>query len=145
MARVFRNGLHRVGITEHQKGIANTQTAVNAMKHHSGEQRLGRAAVEGLLAWKGSAFGLGLLVTNTAFTRDAIWAAQKSGNEAFVRLRDFEDLRRWLQGNFGDDRDWREIPDQIKPAPSIVIDVPKPRVANAPEIWPVQELDFEDE
>jgi hypothetical protein len=33
MTRVFqqRKGLHRVGITEHQKAIAATQTAVNAM------------------------------------------------------------------------------------------------------------------
>jgi hypothetical protein len=31
MTRTFKKQLHRVGRTEHQKGSANTQTAVNAM------------------------------------------------------------------------------------------------------------------
>jgi transcriptional regulator with XRE-family HTH domain len=114
------------------------------VKHHQGHQRTGREAVDRLLAWKGSVFGLGLLVTNTAFTRDAVWAAKQTGNDVFLRLRDFEDLRRWLQGNFGDEQDWREIPDQIQLAPGIVVDVPRPKVGNASEIWPAHRLDLED-
>ena len=43
------------------------------IKHHWAHQRTGREAVDRLLAWKDSVFGLGLLVTNTAFTRDAVW------------------------------------------------------------------------
>ena len=47
------------------------------VKHHQGDQKTGRDAVDRLLAWKDSYFGVGLLVTNTSFTHDAVWTAQQ--------------------------------------------------------------------
>ena len=39
------------------------------VKHHRGNQKTGREAVDRLLSWKNSHFRLGLLVTNTEFTK----------------------------------------------------------------------------
>jgi hypothetical protein len=69
-----------------------------------------------------------LLVTNTSFTKDAVWAATQERNASFLRLRDFNDLKRWLEDRFGDERDWREIPDRIELAPGVVVEIPKPRI-----------------
>jgi transcriptional regulator with XRE-family HTH domain len=101
------------------------------MKHHRGEQTTGRDAVDRLLAWKDSYFGVGLLVTNTSFTKDAVWTAQQERNARFLRLRDFTDLKLWLEGCFGSEGDWREIPDRIELAPGLVIEIPKPRITSA--------------
>jgi hypothetical protein len=43
-------------------------------------------------------FRVGLLVTNTGFRRDAVFAATQEQNRSFLRLRDFNDLKRWLEG-----------------------------------------------
>jgi hypothetical protein len=59
------------------------------------------------------------------FAKDAIWAAAQERNRDFIRLRDFQDLKRWLRGQYGCSDDWREIPDRIELASGIVIDVPK--------------------
>jgi hypothetical protein len=67
-------------------------------------------------------------VTNTAFTKDAVWAAAESRNRDFIRLRDFMDLKRWLQDQYGSPEDWREIPNSIEFAPGVVIEVPKPKL-----------------
>ena len=66
---------------------------------------------------------IGMLVTNTAFTADAQWAA--SNNSTIIRLRDMLDLMRWVRGDFLGELEWREIPDTIEMAPGIRIDVPK--------------------
>jgi hypothetical protein len=110
--------------------LANVGSHVIAgqMKHHRGDQTTGRDAVDRLLAWKDSYFGVGLLVTNTAFTRDAVWTAQQERNARFLRLRDFTDLKRWLQDQYGSEEDWREIPDRIELAPGVVIEIPRPRI-----------------
>jgi len=97
------------------------------MKHHR-DRKTEREAVDRLLSWKDTYFGVGLLVTNTAFTRDALWTAQQERNRHFLRLRDFIDLKRWLEGQFGDEKDWREIPDRIELAPGVVVEIPKPRI-----------------
>ena len=99
------------------------------MKHHRDERKTGVEAVDRLLAWNGSGqFHVGLLVTNTGFTADALWKAQLGSNSRFLRLRDFGDLKRWLENRFGEEEDWREIPDTIEIAPGIVIDIPRPRL-----------------
>jgi len=100
-------------------------------KHHHGDQKTGREAVDRLLAWKDTVFGIGLLVTNTAFTRDALWTAHREKNAHFLRLRDFDDLKRWLEGRYGDERDWREIPQHVELAPGVVIEIPKPRIISS--------------
>ena len=98
------------------------------VKHHRGDQTTGVDAVDRLLAWKDSVFRAGLLVTNTSFTNDAVWKAHKDWNAHFLRLRDFSDLKRWLQDQYGSDEDWREIPDRIELAPGIVVEIPRPRI-----------------
>jgi hypothetical protein len=112
---------------------ANVASVVIAgqMKHHCGEQRTGRDAVDRLLAWKDTYFGVGLLVTNTGFTKDAVWTAQQSRNERFLKLRDFTDLKRWLEDQFNDPADWRELPTQVELAPGCVIEVPRPQIVTA--------------
>src|SRR5271157_5645695 len=101
------------------------------MKHHRGDEKAGRDAVDRLLAWKDSVFHVGLLVTNTSFTRDAVWTAQQERNARFLRLRGFIDLKRWLEGRFGEEEDWREIPDRVELAPGVVIEIPRPRITSA--------------
>jgi transcriptional regulator with XRE-family HTH domain len=102
------------------------------VKHHEGDQKTGREAVDRILAWKDSRyFGVGLLATNTAFTKDAIWTAQQERNARFLRLRDFSDLKRWLQDQWGTEDDWREIPNKVELAPGVVIEIPRPRIATA--------------
>jgi transcriptional regulator with XRE-family HTH domain len=97
------------------------------VKHHR-ERKTEREAVDRLLSWKDSFFGVGLLVTNTAFTKDAVWTAAQERNRYFLRLRDFTDLKRWLEGRFGEEKDWREIPDRIEVAPGVVVEIPKARI-----------------
>ena len=98
------------------------------VKHHCGSQKSGRGTVDRLLAWQNSQFRLGLLVTNTDFTRDARWLADQERNRAFLRLRSFEDLKRWLEDNYASESEWREIPEHIVLAPGVRIAVPRPRL-----------------
>lgn len=107
------------------------------IKHHRGDRTTGRPDVDRLLAWKDSPFRIGLMVTNTNFSRDARWLADQVNNRAFLRLRDFEDLKRWLQGQFDSEFDWRELPDVISLAPGITVEVPKARLTNSRDIWPL--------
>lgn len=71
-----------------------------------------------------------MLVTNTSFSKDALWKAAQDGNRSFLRLRDFVDLKRWLRDQYGNPEDWREIPDTIQLAPGVIVKVPKPRVSD---------------
>jgi len=106
-------------------------------KHHRSNRTTGRTDVDRMLAWKDSPFRVGVMVTNTTFSHDAKWLADQAGNKAFLRLRDFEDLKRWLHGQFDSESDWREIPDIITLAPGISVPVPKARLSNSQEIWPL--------
>lgn len=107
------------------------------VKHHETGRKTGRPAVDRLLAWKDSPFRLGLLVTNTEFTKDALWVAGLEQHRAFLRLRDFDDLKRWIQDDFTSERDWREIPEAINLAPGIVVRVPRHTLTRPELVWPV--------
>jgi transcriptional regulator with XRE-family HTH domain len=107
------------------------------IKHHHSGHTTGRPDVDRLLAWKDSHFRVGLLVTNTQFSQDARWLADQVSNKAFLRLRDFEDLKRWLRGQVDSEFDWRELPDVISLAPGITVEVPKARLNNSRDIWPL--------
>ena len=107
------------------------------VKHHRTSLKTGREAVDRLLAWQGGIFRLGLLVTNTSFTKDAIWVASEDRNKNFLLLRDFEDLKRWLQDNFWSKEEWREVPDEIVLAPGVVVQVPKPMLTTTRTLWPL--------
>ncbi|HKP04886.1 MAG TPA: restriction endonuclease [Chthoniobacterales bacterium] len=100
------------------------------IKHHRDGQKTGRAAADRLLAWRNSPFSMGVLVTNSTFTSDARWIAEQQQNRSFLRLRDFDDLRRWIEGRFTTDEEWREIPPSIQLAPGIHVKVPRPRIAS---------------
>ncbi len=106
------------------------------VKHHKVSTKTGRNAVDRLLAWKDSPFRLGVLVTNTEFTRDAKWVAKLEQHRAFLRLRDFDDLKRWIKNDFTSDREWREIPEQIEVAPGMVIPIPRPTLTRPELAWP---------
>lgn len=109
------------------------------VKHHRGGRPTGRDAVDRLLAWQNTAFRLAMLVTNTRFTRDALWTAARDPARHFLRLRDFADLTRWLHGVFASELDWREIPDSIELAPGVSVQVPKPRFTEAGMVWPLKD------
>ena len=42
-----------------------------------------------------------------------------------MRLRDLQDLRRWLKDDFDNEFEWREIPDRIVLAPGVEIAIPR--------------------
>jgi CheY-like chemotaxis protein len=69
----------------------------------------------------GQPFGAGIIVTNTSFTADAEWFARERAK--LIRLRDYQDVRRWLLGDFTDDAEWREIPESIQLCPGVTIDL----------------------
>lgn len=66
---------------------------------------------------------VGVLVTNTTFTFDAKWVVSKLGSQ--IRLRDQQDLRRWISGRFVDVLEWREIPTEIDLCPGVRVRIPK--------------------
>lgn len=76
----------------------------------------------------GHPFNAGLIVTNTSFSPDAHWFAKKRSH--LIRLRELEDLRRWLVGQFGDE-EWREIPSEIELCPSVVVQIGPPRIRDS--------------
>lgn len=125
-------------------GLASYLMAIQ-VKHHAGSRKTGRPDVDRLLAWKDSPFRIGLLVTNTSFTRDAMWAAALNQNKAFLRLRDFDDLRRWIQGTFWAEEEWREIPNSISLAPGITIEIPRPNLKDWSTIWPLRKIELSHE
>ena len=61
----------------------------------------------------------GLIVTNTSFTPDARWFAQERAK--LLRLREFEDIKRWIADDFTSDQEWREIPKSIELAPGLIV------------------------
>jgi hypothetical protein len=52
-----------------------------------------------------------------------LWVATRLGSH--VKLRDSDDLRRWISGRFVDICDWREIPDEIELCPGIRVEIPR--------------------
>jgi hypothetical protein len=68
-------------------------------------------------------FNVGLLVTNTMFTPDAHWVAEQ--RPLLLRLRDFNDLRRWLRDDFLREHEWRDMPMQIELCPGVIVKLPR--------------------
>ncbi|HEX7490882.1 MAG TPA: restriction endonuclease [Candidatus Limnocylindrales bacterium] len=109
------------------------------VKHHAEGIKTGRTPVDRLLSWKDGPFRFGLLVTNTGFTRDALWTAMQQPSKGFLRLRDFTDLKRWLEGNFWSPEEWRELPSQVEVAPGVMIDIPRGELRNWHDVWPLSD------
>jgi hypothetical protein len=99
------------------------------VKHHRTERKTGAPDIRdlyGVLSSRNSPFHCGMIVTNTSFTADAKWFA--AHNQTLLRLRDLSDLRRWLNNDYANENEWREIPRQIEVAPGIKIEIPRPRI-----------------
>ncbi len=101
--------------------------AIQVKHHRSPKQKTGPSPVRELLGVVNPPFHAGVLVTNTTFTPDAKWAAELK--PMLVRLRDIHDIQRWLEDNFLDAHDWREMPDEIEVCPGIVLPIPKPKLS----------------
>jgi len=100
--------------------------AVQAKHHQSPQRKTGPSAVRELLGVvQGGPFNIGVLVTNTTFTPDAVWVAEH--HPLLMRLRDIYAIKRWLQNGFLDEYDWCKIPEQIHICPGVVIQLPKSR------------------
>jgi hypothetical protein len=69
-----------------------------------------------------NALDIGLIVTNTKFSADAEWAAREKPN--IIRLRDFQDLVRWLRMDFTHEVMQRDLPRQISLGPGITVSIP---------------------
>jgi hypothetical protein len=96
------------------------------VKHHRQQSKKeGVGSVRDLAGTiAGHPFNVGLLITNTSFTPDAKWFAKKKAS--ILRLREFADIKRWLNDNFSDEEEWREIPDVIEVCPGVIIQVRSP-------------------
>jgi hypothetical protein len=89
---------------------------VQAKHHNSWSKKVGvRHVREFDSAIRHRPLQAGLLVTNTSFTANATWEVEN--HKQIIRLRHFEDLRRWIADNFVDEAEWREIPEQIEYLP----------------------------
>lgn len=66
-------------------------------------------------------FNAGVIVTNTSFSPDAEWFAREHAR--LIRLRDFNDICRWIGGTFADEAEWREIPHSLELCPGIVVKI----------------------
>lgn len=93
------------------------------VKHHRKDStREGVGSVRDLAgAIAAHPFNVGLLVTNTSFTPDAEWFAREKAQ--LLRLRGFTDIKRWLNGNFDDSEEWRELPESIEVCPGVVVPI----------------------
>ena len=97
------------------------------VKHHKSPQfKTGPDVVRAMLGViQFTGFNAGVIVTNTTFTPDARWiAAQRS---TLIRLRDTNDIRRWLEEQYLDEVNWQELPNEIEVCPGVIISIPKIR------------------
>lgn len=99
------------------------------VKHHERELKTGQKDVRDLLGTinsNNSFFNLGVIITNTSFSPEAKWFAEQ--NKRLLRLRDLNDLKRWLKEDFNNEFDWREIPDEIELTDGLRIQIPKNKI-----------------
>ena len=94
------------------------------VKHHRARNRSTGPEVirdlRGVLAIHPIQFGV--VITNTTFTVDARWFANHK--EGLIRLRDGEDLRKWIDDEFVTNEFWRSVPARIKLCPGVEIEIP---------------------
>ncbi|MBI1278898.1 MAG: hypothetical protein GC179_12280 [Anaerolineaceae bacterium] len=95
--------------------------AVQAKHHRSETKKTGTKVIRELSGVISSRpnFSSGLVVTNTAFTKDA-WEEKNSVTKN-ISLRDWQDLIRWIKNDFTGEHIFRELPEDIKFGSNIVI------------------------
>lgn len=99
------------------------------VKHHKSDKKTVVGDVRdfyGALSSRTNLFSLGLMITNTTFTPDANFFA--NNNSHLLRLRDIKDLTRWLQNDFNNEYNWRELPTKILLPNNKEIIVPTDRI-----------------
>lgn len=127
--RVGRNSFQKDGgidiIAWPQKIAFPPLLAIQAKHHKSPRYKTGPSPVRDLLGVVKSNFGFnaGVLITNTTFTPDAEWFAQE--NKTLLRLRDIEDIKKWLEDDYLDEYNLREMPNSIKVCPGLTLDLTK--------------------
>lgn len=92
------------------------------VKHHNTNRPTGASEIRdfyGAVTSGGTCFNFGLVVTNTHFTADARWFADR--NRQIIRLRDLWHLCRWMRDDLSESIPIRELPDQIELAPGITV------------------------
>ncbi len=94
-------------------------------EHHRSGRATGRGKIRDLLEWRGNQFQLGVVVTNTSFTRPAQFVASQPNNKSFLRLRDFDDIIRWLRADFDAAAEWRDFPELVELAPKVSLTIPQ--------------------
>lgn len=101
--------------------------AIQVKHHKSPKYKTGPDAVRDLLGViQYTGFNAGAIVTNTTFTPDAKWVAQQK--PTLLRLRDLNDIKKWLLDEQLDGFYWQEVPDFIEICPGVTIQIPKPRL-----------------
>jgi len=94
------------------------------VKHHRSCRKLIGPDVirdfRGVLATHPVQFGV--VITNTTFTPDARWFADH--HRGLIRLRNGEDLRKWINDDFVTDEFWRTVPAKIELCPGVEIEIP---------------------
>ena len=94
------------------------------VKHHRQANRSTGVGVvrdfQGALT--GNPFQFGIILTNTTFTPDAKWFAEN--RQGFLRLRDGEELRRWIDDKFLVEELWRAVPRKLVLCPDVEIEIP---------------------
>jgi hypothetical protein len=98
--------------------------AAQVKYHASPDKKTGSPDVHKFIGAIGSLpISIGVMVTNTSFTYDAHWVAQRLTMP--VRLRDQADLRLWIAGHFVDKDEYREISRKIELCHGVWIDIQK--------------------
>ena len=97
--------------------------AVQAKHHKDRSKKEGPGSVRDFAgAIAGHPFGAAILATNTAFTADAKWFAQEHAR--LIRLRDFDDMKRWIVNDFSNREERREMPESIELCPGVIVKIP---------------------
>jgi hypothetical protein len=111
--------------TQRDPALGHFLVAVQ-VKHRRAKGPVRNDVIDRVLSLKNREFRFGVVVTNTTFTDDARWIAMQGDNRWFVRLRDFEDVKSWLEEKFSGDRDYASLPSQIEIARGVTVTLPKP-------------------
>jgi hypothetical protein len=111
--------------------VGNGPTFLGAVqvKHHATRRR--KSGVEvvhsmaGILQRHHGTFNLGMVVTNTSFTKEAHWFVDPF--KLFVRLRDGADVLRWVEDDFSNEQELREFPPSIQLTSKFALKLKKPK------------------
>jgi hypothetical protein len=92
------------------------------IKHRTLRRNVGPSVVREFSATiANQCINAGIIVTNALFTADAHWFAREHAK--LLRLRDFEDIKRWIYDDFTSNHEWREIPSSIVLAPGLRVEI----------------------